>query len=90
MCDFVRRPTSTLRHIQPIKLAVEPVPLRRHGTRVRVQDFVDIRGLGGRNLGPAVARHAQMPLDNTQGRHQRSRTADQRAPRKQGWTINMF
>lgn len=63
---------------------MEPVPVRRNGTHVRVQDFADVCGFGGGNLVTAAARRAQMSDGGIQSRHQRSRAANQRSSRKQG------
>lgn len=51
---------------------------------MRVQDVADVRGLGGGNLGAAVARQAPVPDGRVQSRHQGPGAADQRAAREQG------
>lgn len=51
---------------------------------MRVQDVADVRGLGGGNLGAAVARQAPVPDGRIESRHQRPGAADQRAAREQG------
>lgn len=53
----IRRETSTLRHFQSIELAMEPVPLQRYGTHVRVQNVTDFRRFSSGNLGATFTRH---------------------------------